>query len=140
MYESRRSSMNEGDKATNEKHEFVHRDDATTHLSSSDHATYTNDYPNEKHRRGGLETAQSKDLQLMNAKIANPLLGKSKAEIIADVEAWTKEHGMTDMVDTFRKGALVAANPAGFEDIEELTEEDKNTLRREVTHKWHQPK
>ncbi|KAG8765475.1 hypothetical protein FRC15_006960 [Serendipita sp. 397] len=76
----------------------------------------------------------------MNAKIANPLLGKSKAEIIADVEAWTKEHGMTDMVDTFRKGALVAANPAGFEDIEELTEEDKNTLRREVTHKWHQPK
>jgi hypothetical protein len=43
--------------------------------------------------------------------LANPLSGKSKAEIIADVNEWTRENGMEDLVDTFRKGALVAANP-----------------------------
>jgi hypothetical protein len=33
----------------------------------------------------------------------------------------------------FEKGALVAQNPDGFEDIAELDEEDKRQLRREIT-------
>lgn len=40
----------------------------------------------------------------------------------------------------FQRGALVAQKPIAFEEIEELTEEDKYHLRREITHRWHLPK
>lgn len=39
-----------------------------------------------------------------------------------------------------KKGALVARDPANFENVEELSEEDKVFLRDEVTHKWRHPK
>lgn len=47
---------------------------------------------------------------------------------------------MTDISDLLKKGALVAQDPATFEAIEELSEDDKIALRREITHKWSQPR
>ncbi|KIM32015.1 hypothetical protein M408DRAFT_21182 [Serendipita vermifera MAFF 305830] len=84
--------------------------------------------------------AKARHLQVINAKLANPLAGKSKAEIIADVNEFTREYHLDELAATFRKGALVAANAQGFEELEELDEEDKIVLRRETTHRWHQPK
>lgn len=34
----------------------------------------------------------------------------------------------------------MAQEPAAFEQLEELTEDDKYHLRRETTHRWHLPK
>ncbi|OZJ03088.1 hypothetical protein BZG36_03899 [Bifiguratus adelaidae] len=51
-----------------------------------------------------------------------------------------KEQNLMDYVEDFRKGALVAQHPEAFEEIPELTEEDKYYLRRELTNKWDQPK
>jgi len=47
---------------------------------------------------------------------------------------------MADILVFLKKGALVAQDPPSFETIEELDESDKISLRREVTHKWSQPR
>ncbi|KAJ7644781.1 hypothetical protein FB45DRAFT_898651 [Roridomyces roridus] len=56
----------------------------------------------------------------VNAKIKNPLKGIPKEKL-------------------FAQAALVAQNPVDFDTIQELTDEDRHLLRREVTHKWSQP-
>lgn len=50
------------------------------------------------------------------------------------------EHNMAHLVDEFRKGALVAQDPTAFETLDQLSEEDKNVFRRELTNRWDQPK
>jgi len=47
---------------------------------------------------------------------------------------------MGDVLDLLKKGALVAQDPSAFESIEELDEDDRVTLRREITHRWSQPR
>lgn len=47
---------------------------------------------------------------------------------------------MNDINDLLRKGALVAQNPAEFEQVEGLSEPETEALRNEVLHKWRQPK
>jgi len=47
---------------------------------------------------------------------------------------------LTEIQPLLRKGALVAQNPAGIDEIEELDESDRIALREEVTHRWKQPK
>jgi len=47
---------------------------------------------------------------------------------------------MADISDLLKKGALVAQDPPSFETIEELNEDDRIALRREITHKWSQPR
>jgi hypothetical protein len=96
-----RTTSNE-EKGNTEKAEFTHHDNAS---SGHEGSTIKEKQP--------IMSAKEKHLQYVNAKLANPLSGKSKAEIVADVNEWTRENGMEDLVDTFRKGALVAANPGG---------------------------
>ncbi|CAG9983719.1 unnamed protein product [Clonostachys byssicola] len=74
------------------------------------------------------------------AKIQNPLRRIPKQTVLELVEAFAREAGLDDEIDIFRKGVLVAQDPSGFEFIEDLDDEDKETLRSEVERKWHQPK
>ncbi|KAM6537960.1 hypothetical protein FALCPG4_003855 [Fusarium falciforme] len=76
------------------------------------------------------------------ALLRNPLVGLSRDQVLADVDAFVEEKGLQEHRDDFRKGALVAQvnNQAGaFEQIDILTEEEKGVLRKEETHRWHQP-
>jgi hypothetical protein len=73
-------------------------------------------------------------------RIVNPLSEKTEAELMADVETFCSTHGFSDEIDLFKKGALVAQNPASFEDLPMLTEDDRYWLRREITNRWDQPK
>jgi len=74
------------------------------------------------------------------SRIKNPLAGIPKAQLLNDVERFAAEKDMTDITDLLKKGALVAQDPASFESIEELDEDEKTALRREITHKWSQPR
>lgn len=57
------------------------------------------------------------------------------------METFQRDKGLPeDILPLLRKGALVAQNPAGFEEIEDLDESDKAALRHEVTHRWQHPK
>lgn len=59
---------------------------------------------------------------------------------MTDVERFAKEREMTDISGLLKKGALVAQDPASFETIKELDEDEKTALRREITHKWSHPR
>ncbi|KIM20111.1 hypothetical protein M408DRAFT_309162 [Serendipita vermifera MAFF 305830] len=129
-------SENEKGNGTDMKREYSHHETAST-------SAHERETINEKRpimSAADSASAKARHLQVINAKLANPLAGKSKAEIIADVNEFTREYHLDELAATFRKGALVAANPQGFEELEELDEEDKIVLRRETTHRWHQPK
>jgi hypothetical protein len=75
-------------------------------------------------------------------RIKNPLRGISREQLMRDVEAFVQEKGLVEHVHYFRKGALVAQNPNGFDEIdgsEALDETEKTVLQHEILHKWRLP-
>ncbi|ROW10721.1 hypothetical protein VPNG_05100 [Cytospora leucostoma] len=76
----------------------------------------------------------------VNARILNPLNGLTKGELRSQVTAFCQDYGFEEKEEVFYRGALAAQHHDSYEDIEELTPEDKILLRREVTHKWHLPR
>ncbi|KAF2642338.1 hypothetical protein P280DRAFT_540157 [Massarina eburnea CBS 473.64] len=76
----------------------------------------------------------------VNAKIVNPLAGIPKDTLRHKVDAFCESWGFQEERDVFWKGALAAQNPTTVEELQELDEEDKYHIRREVTHRWHLPK
>ncbi|CEL10457.1 Putative Sugar porter (SP) family MFS transporter [Aspergillus calidoustus] len=72
-------------------------------------------------------------------KQKNPLAGLTTEELFQDVEKFAREKDLEHILPDLKKGALVAQDPKRFEDLSDLTEEDKEFLRREKTHRWHQP-
>ncbi|KAI5123855.1 hypothetical protein M0805_005672 [Coniferiporia weirii] len=75
----------------------------------------------------------------INAKLANPLAGIPQDQLMRDGAAFARKHDLGHLEEEFAKGALVAQDPVGFEGIDVLSEEEKEVLRRELTHRWHQP-
>lgn len=76
----------------------------------------------------------------VNAALENPLTGISLERLEAMGRAFANEKGLGQYETEFAKGAQVAQDPLAFESIDMLNDEDKNVLRREVTHKWDHPK
>jgi hypothetical protein len=76
----------------------------------------------------------------LNTKLVNPLAGLTRDQVVADAEAFANTHGLDHLVEEFKKGALVAQDPLGFDSLPLLSEEDKAIFRREIEHKWDQPK
>lgn len=64
----------------------------------------------------------------------------SHSELIADVEKFAKDTGLSDQTALLVRGAQVAKDPPAFESVEGLTEPEKEAIRNEVLHKWKQPK
>ena len=56
-----------------------------------------------------------------------------------DVEVFCKEKNLTGYVDLVKKGALIAQDPAGFEQVQSLQEDEREALRFEAAHKWKHP-
>jgi hypothetical protein len=56
------------------------------------------------------------------------------------VDTFANDNGLQEIQPLLRKGALVAQSPADFESLKDLTEEEKQHLRFEVTHKWKHPR
>ncbi|KAJ7036736.1 putative polyol transporter 6 [Mycena alexandri] len=78
-------------------------------------------------------------LRTANAKLANPLRGVSREQLIRDAERFAEEKELKHLSAELQKGALVAQDPEGyFESIDLLSEDDEYHLRRETTHRYHQ--
>lgn len=73
-------------------------------------------------------------------RIKNPLSGIPKDQLLLDVESFAIEHDLGDIRDLLQKGAIVAQNPYGLEDMMELDDSDRMILRDEVVHRWRHPK
>ncbi|KAK5991134.1 putative polyol transporter 6 [Cladobotryum mycophilum] len=78
-------------------------------------------------------------MENLSAIFENPLKRFSKDELLTEVDEFCRKYNLTDHLDDFRKGALVAQNPETFRLIEELSPEDRNIIEREHTHRWSQP-
>jgi hypothetical protein len=80
---------------------------------------------------------------MTNLRIKNPLAGITKDELFAQVDEFAQEKGLQEHIPLLRKGALVAQNPASYEDIageEKLDDAEVVALRNEVEHKWRVPR
>ncbi|KAL2354413.1 hypothetical protein BJ546DRAFT_949636 [Cryomyces antarcticus] len=76
----------------------------------------------------------------LSAKIKNPLAGVPRGKLLADVEEFARTHELEEITGLLQKGALVAQDPAEFETVEGLTDQERESLRNEVIHKWRQPR
>src|ERR1700694_433238 len=110
--------------------------DEISHAEDSTPAVLPFEVSDEKERAQILRRLSQ---NAINAMLENPLAGKSREAVIRDARKFAHDHGMGDSEEDFVKGALVAQRPNDFENIPELTEEDKEALRFEITHKWRQP-
>ncbi|KAF9467283.1 hypothetical protein BDZ94DRAFT_1156013 [Collybia nuda] len=93
-----------------------------------------------EHEASFHENASHLSPENVNVKLANPLSDIPHEQLMVDGENFAKSHGLGHLSDLFQRGALVAQDPLAFEDLPLLTKEEKDALRREVTHKWDQPK
>ncbi|KKK14462.1 hypothetical protein AOCH_003670 [Aspergillus ochraceoroseus] len=93
----------------------------------------------EKGQTRGIYDIEETNRHRPNAIFDNPLAGVPREQLLEDVERFCKQHGLEEHVQLFRKGALVSQNPASAQSLPELSEVDKEALRREQTHKWDQP-
>ncbi|KAI2468444.1 hypothetical protein F4781DRAFT_422686 [Annulohypoxylon bovei var. microspora] len=78
----------------------------------------------------------------ITSRITNPLAGIPREHLLDQVTSFSEWYGLTEYVPLMRKGALVAQNPAAFEDIqgpEALDKEEMDALRGETAHKWRVP-
>lgn len=78
-------------------------------------------------------------LTLAHFRIQNPLANVPRRTLLARVEEFIREKRLEDWRDIIRKGALIAQDPTGYEDIvgdEALDETEITALRNEVLHKW----
>lgn len=75
------------------------------------------------------------------ALLRNPLTGMTEQEVLQDVDAFVEDKGLQEYRTSFRKGALIARvqhREDGFNYIDSLTNEDKDVLRHEKSHRWSQ--
>lgn len=99
----------------------------------------TNEHAETAKDEHGIYDVGERPVNKLNAVFENPLAGVPRERLFEDVERFCKKFGLEEYVDTFKKGALISQNPAGAQDLVELSEEEKEVLRREHTHKWSQP-
>lgn len=79
------------------------------------------------------------NIDKLSAAFENPLANRSKKELMEDVQEFCRKHELTDFLEDFEKGALVAQNPEEVQSLPQLTTEDKEVVQKEQTHRWSQP-
>ncbi|RDA93190.1 hypothetical protein CP533_3194 [Ophiocordyceps camponoti-saundersi (nom. inval.)] len=98
------------------------------------------------HASSSVEAGRQSRVNLKDnyeARIKNPLIGIPRRQLLANVDDFCRLKGLEAHRDILRKGALVAQDPTGYEDItgdETLTEVEVEALRNEVLYKWRIPK
>lgn len=119
-------------------------------LSTTDDGKYTPDnIENVEYQDGARRFSLSKDTSALGRRrtstgisvedIDNPLRHLSHDQLIAEADKFVDQWNLQDHRDIFRKGALVAQRPSGFEGISALNDEDRAALDLERRKKWHLP-
>ncbi|KAE8263929.1 hypothetical protein A4X09_0g7098 [Tilletia walkeri] len=75
----------------------------------------------------------------VDAVLRNPLHGIPREALFAKVDKFAAEKNLTSEIDLLRKGALVAQNPADFQSIDILTQEERDVIQHEYQNKWAHP-
>lgn len=70
-----------------------------------------------------------------STRIKNPLAGIPRQRLLQNVEEFAQQHDLTHITDVLKRGALVAQDPANFDTVEGLQDDEREALRNEVVHK-----
>ena len=98
------------------------------------------EHPEKRASVGGYgASADAVPRDKLNAMFENPLAGIPREQLFADVDKFCNDNNLSEYQEVFRKGALVAQNPSGAQDLDILNQADKHILEREHTHKWSHP-
>ncbi|KAA8904797.1 hypothetical protein FN846DRAFT_951930 [Sphaerosporella brunnea] len=84
-------------------------------------------------------TLKEEEISEINARLAHPLAGYSREELQEMGARYARDHDMAEFEDDFRKGAMLAQDRDAYETLPLLTDEERDILRREVTHRWSHP-
>jgi len=84
-------------------------------------------------------TEHINEKKTLAARVTNPLEGIPQDQLLTEVETFARDKNLEDKTSILKKGALVAQDPAGFESLTQLDENEKDILRREVAHRWSHP-
>jgi hypothetical protein len=78
----------------------------------------------------------------INSKIANPLAGFSHTELAVKGEEYVRNYhiGNDEDIRAFRLGAILAQDPNRHTEVDGLTAEESEVLKKEITSKWSQPR
>ncbi|KAL9622300.1 MAG: hypothetical protein Q9160_003311 [Pyrenula sp. 1 TL-2023] len=99
-----------------------------------------NDSPTEAfEEKPGARAPTDVNMEKLSAVFENPLAGVPREQLMNDVDTFCKQFDLTDHLESFKKGALIAQSPNTALDLTELSDEDKRLIEREHTHKWSQP-
>lgn len=107
--------------------------------SSSKDARQPSVAHSEEPKGHGVFDIEARDRNRLNAIFENPLRGVPRDQLFMEVDKFCKEYGLEEYNDLFRKGALISQDPSRVETMPDLSEDDREALRREKTHKWSQP-
>ena len=107
--------------------------------NSDDRKSPVESIHNEKEKHHTPHIHADTAISNINAKLANPLEGLSHEQLMASGAEFARAHGLGDLEEVFKKGALAAQDPLAFEKVPYFTEDDKNIFRRELTHRWDHP-
>lgn len=83
--------------------------------------------------------SQDMMLILIIYRIKNPLAGLPHDRLMRNVDEFANENGLGHISELMKRGALVAQDPANFEEVDGLRDDEREALRNEVLHKWRQP-
>ncbi|KAF7585791.1 hypothetical protein BBP40_010084 [Aspergillus hancockii] len=79
------------------------------------------------------------ELTQVPTDIENPLRGLPRQQLLKDVEDYAREHDLNDLLPLLQKGALAAQRPDEYDDIPELSAEERQAIREETTNRWKHP-
>ena len=90
----------------------------------------------------GVQNVAERARRNVNAVLANPLAGKSHAQLEAMGAEYARKHQMGDEEDirAFQKGACLAQDPTKHDSVAGLTEPEREVLRKEFINRWYQPR
>lgn len=115
---------------------------AATHFDDHDDSHDQDDDYVSSSRRESVSAAERARRNL-NAKLANPLAGLSHDELSKRGGYFARKYQVGDEEDirAFEIGAILAQAPERFESVQDrLTQEEYDTIKREQTNRWSQPK
>lgn len=115
-------------------------------MSQSDFSTKIESFDSEKKPQVGhveyrdeAEARTGGEPHFKTSKLSNPLESLSRETLLRDVNSFAEKFNLQDVVTDLEHGALIAQRPTEFEDIPDLTEDEKDALRNEKEHKWSHP-
>ncbi|KAG1777959.1 hypothetical protein EV702DRAFT_1098954 [Suillus placidus] len=105
---------------------------------SNEKSDATVEHPHHAHHHKSNMDAGTRAIANANAKLSNPLHGIPHDRLMADVEIFAQERGLTHLLSELKKGALVAQGSTCHNRLDILSDGEKRILTEEVTHKWRQ--